>query len=235
MGERIDSKKEISDSLDRYEVLSLDRLLADYKQLIVDNSRSLLPKDYAELVLMASEVFKQVSTEVFSVDQNKIIEKFFHETAVVQQRHNLSKTYIIVDKFAKNKSNVRNWAAFFTIRLDVLDISNLSKSQKKHFLLKGKSPNNVKQIPCILIEELAKNSKLIPNNIDMDIILWKCLEKISLIQFLAGGDVIILNSVVVDGVMKKYHAFGFVDFGDMFHPKQNKDVFYQPMYMKMRT
>lgn len=234
MGERFDSKRDIDDSLKRYETLSLDSLLEDYEQIIVNNlSQSLWPKNYDKLALAASKVFEKISTNVFAVDKSEVMENFFQETAVIQQRHKQSKTYIITDLSVKNAYNVRNWAAFFTLRLDVLDISDLSKSQKKKILLKGKSPNNVDQIPCVLIEELAKNSKLVHNDIDMDIILMKCLEKISSIQSLVGGSVIILNSIGVDKVMEKYHAFGFMDFGDMFHPKQNENVSYQPMYMNV--
>lgn len=176
----------------------------------------------------ANKAFRKKSKSSFFVKNNQVMEDFFHDKVIEEQRSRRSKTYIMM-----SKEESKDWFAMFTLRLDSLDISQLDVDSKRELLLKGKSPENINYIACPLIEEIGKNSAVEDNPVHLDEIIKECIRIIYTVHQSVGGKLIILNSIDVPKVRQKYQEIGFQDFGEKFHSVNDNKVYYQPMFLSL--
>ncbi|MCU6430266.1 hypothetical protein [Lacticaseibacillus paracasei] len=176
----------------------------------------------------ANKAIKDQLSRDFFVDKNPSMNEFIHSKALNEQRHGVSKTYFVV-----NEPNPGQLLGFVTLRMDVLNLESVTLEQRKKLVLKGKSPNNLTQIPWLLIEEVAKNFKIADNPIHLDDLLDVAISTMSQVHTLVGGGVIGLNAINVPRVIAKYHDYGFAPFGDPRPAHANRKVSYQPMFLRI--
>lgn len=205
-----------------YQVKSLANTLK-----IIENETRHIHPDYSEKTLRkkANKVFKEFAEEEFLIQFNEHMQEFYKNDVIGEERSLRSKSYIL-------EGNSDSILGMFTIRLESLDISKLTIDLKEKVILHGKNVVNTSVIPCYLIEEIAKNSKYNDNPINLDTLVKSALMEIKIVQSIIGGDLVILNSICVDKVIKKYHDIGFADLSAKYTPKGSSDS-YQPMYMRM--
>lgn len=206
-----------------YTVKDLDSYLQTIEVALKEENPELI-----RVAKSANKAFRKQSKSCFFVEQSPIMEDFFNDKVIEEQRSRRSKTYIMI-----SKKDSKDWLAMFTLRLDSLDISNLSIDSKEELLLNGKNPENIDVIACPLIEEIGKNSAVKDNPVHLDEIVKECIRIINSVQKNIGGKIIVLNSIDEPKIRKKYNDIGFSDFGEKFHPVNNDEVFYQPMFLSM--
>lgn len=207
----------------QYTVISLDDYLKTI-ELALKNANPELVK----VAKSANKAFREKSRSSFFVENNQVMQDFFNDKVIDEQRSRRSKTYIMMSKDVSKK-----WLAMFTLRLDSLDISQLDIESKRELLLKGKSPENINEIACPLIEEIGKNSAIEDNPVHLDEIIKECIRIVDSVHQSLGGKLVILNSIDIQKVKQKYHDIGFQDFGEKFHSVQDETVYYQPMFLSL--
>ena len=96
----------------------------------------------------------------FSCDKDKDIELFLHNRAIMFERLNKSRTYLLCDNDILREEERFVVLGYFSIALKVLDLpENISNRSRKN--LDGISAklhgDVIKSIPCYLIGQLAKS------------------------------------------------------------------------------
>ncbi|MBO0423520.1 hypothetical protein BCR22_06430 [Enterococcus plantarum] len=161
----------------------------------------------------------------FLCEQNSDIISFLKDDALINEYRHLSRTFIVMD------SSEKNWLGMFTLGQKVIDISNLSNSQRKKYLAREKKVKEIKTAPSILLGQFAKNDHCseYKQNFCGDILMKICLSFIEDARKLIGCKLVFLDSVNCDGVINFYESYGFKKFGDVFI--NQKEEQYQPMML----
>ena len=188
--------------------------------------------DFAEKAIRryANKAIREKLNQDFFVDKNEAMNCFIHGKVLDEERSGVSKTYFIP---SVNRSD--KLLGFVTLRLDVLSLEKVPVEERKLIILKGKIPNNIVQIPWLLIEEVAKNFKIKNNPIHLDDLLDIATSMFNDVQSMVGGDVVGLNALNESKLICKYKSYGFEPFGDPIPSHANPNVTYQPMFLRMSS
>jgi predicted GNAT family N-acyltransferase len=136
--------------------------------------------------------------KTFKCTLNKDIENFLHNKAITFEKKLRSRTYLLIDK--------KNFivAGYFSIAISVLYANDI----KEDILLKIGDLNSPKDIPCLLIGQIAKSDYF--KEIKLGKILMKyAIEKLKLTNKIIGGRFILLDAINEEKIIKFYEEFGF--------------------------
>lgn len=203
------------------------RTTNDILNSLINNDSSISKKEVwkrtqASFYNYIIQVFKVAHHEL--APNARILQDFLENKLLVQAHHHFSKSY-----FLMSLDSTKIYG-FTTIRMEVVDISNLSNNQKRKLLAKGKSPKLIDNIPVFLIDQIAKNS-------DQDIvhgndILDVAINEVNEAQKLIGG-VVVLYAINIPDVIKMYQDYGFIPFGTPSFPQNSHTVTYQPIFLRI--
>ena len=134
----------------------------------------------------------------FKCSINKDIEEFLHNKAITFEKKLRDRTYILLDKETQI-------AGYFSIAISVL----YAKDIQNDILLEIGDLNTPKDIPCLLIGQIAKSDKFKDFKIGgylMDL----AIEQLEVVNKILGGRFILLDAINNDKVIKFYESFGFI-------------------------
>lgn len=136
----------------------------------------------------------------FQCNINCDLEIFLHhrDKALSFEKRNITRTYLYV-------SETKELVAYFTLSLNVLSTSNLSKSIIKK--LDGIDKNR-SEIACYLIAQLGKSDRC-PHQIGAHI-LSDAIDTVKDTSMLVGGRFIVLDAVNHDKVIRFYESNNFI-------------------------
>ena len=158
------------------------------------------------------------------------------ERAILNEKTNFGKTYLILDSAElENKNFVI--AAYFTIAQKSVDISEVPAKKRRKMLGAYPGRDKLKSIPAYLIGQLGRCDSYSSQQLPGDVILSECYHAISLASRIVGGNLVVLECR--EGMFSKvYEKLGFkklytslneenlhtlykkIDFDDYWHAKQ---------------
>ena len=172
----------------------------------------------------------------FSCQREADLENFLQERAILNEKTNFGKTYLILDSAElENKNFVI--AAYFTIAQKSVDISEVPAKKRRKMLGAYPGRDKLKSIPAYLIGQLGRCDSYSSQQLPGDVILSECYHAISLASRIVGGNLVVLECR--EGMFSKvYEKLGFkklytslneenlhtlykkIDFDDYWHAKQ---------------
>ena len=151
------------------------------------------------------EVYGEEKTKIllnsFSCSKNLEVENFLKNTAILFEKLNKSRTYLI---FKKGTTDI---LAYFTLTISILKIVDDDISKKTLKKLDGISKEK-KEFPVYLIGQLGKNDKFW-NEIKGSKILQEAIDTICNANELVGGRVILIETLNNEKLIKFYEENGF--------------------------
>ena len=158
----------------------------------------------------------------FSCSKNSDVENFLKNSAILFEKLNKSRTYLI---FKKETTDI---LAYFTLTMSILKIvDNISKKILKR--LDGISKEK-KEFPVYLIGQLGKNDKFW-NEINGKEILQEAIDTICNTNELVGGRVILIETLNNKNLIKFYEDNGFKILQKRIDKKLDKNTKYIQMHM----
>ena len=138
--------------------------------------------------------------QTFSCTRNRDLENFIKDEskAISFEKRSITKTYLYI-------SPSREIVAYFTISLNVLETSNLSKSTIKK--IDGIDKNRT-EIACFLIAQLGKSDTC--THLIGTAILVDAIDTIVEVSKIIGGRVVVLDAINHTKVIKFYERNHFV-------------------------
>lgn len=168
--------------------------------------------------------------ETFECFNNKDVDKFLKEKAIVFDRQNLSKTHLVFTSFQQELVLV----GYYTIAnksLVIKNTSNQGKSDKKlsknlkrrinKFAQLNKDTNQY-VLSAPLIGQLGKNDRY-KTLISGDILLSYACDTVKRAQSLIGGKIVYLECEDKPCLLDFYYRNGFVNFGKRYLEYDEKD------------
>ncbi|MEN2325289.1 hypothetical protein ABC628_11665 [Lentilactobacillus otakiensis] len=235
-----------------YSTTSLDKWLLNIRKQIEEEKRedSLSEKEFRKLF---HTTVNRILKDKFTVaHDNEVLQDFILNRMVNCNEHCFSKSYFLVGNGAYGFAS-DTILGLTTIRIEIVDIKDLDKSVKKKLIVKGKSPNNVNQVPTFLIDQVAKND-LDNNPVNGQNIVTVATTQIKKSLDLIGGAVVTLHAIMPTdpkhrySVVNIYKKCGFKTFGNAQFPNgykkpdsdkaEDKDEeakvsLYQPMFLRL--
>lgn len=154
-----------------YSVISLHELL---KHELVDEAKLL-------------ECFKK-----FSCSQERDLENFLVHLAVSYEYIEFGKTFLIIDNNKLNNEEIEI-AAFFTLGQVSVDISILSKKQKRKIIGSVPGRDGMASFSGYLIGQLGRCDKYTKDQLPGSIILDECHCRLEVAQTIVGGKLVLLE------------------------------------------
>ena len=157
--------------------------------------------------------------QTFSCTRNRDLENFIKDEskAISFEKRSITKTYLYI-------SPSREIVAYFTISLNVLETSNLSKSTIKK--IDGIDKNRT-EIACFLIAQLGKSDTC--THLIGTAILVDAIDTIVEVSKIIGGRVVVLDAVNHTKVIKFYERNHFVRL-ETISSADNMKMYY-PLYL----
>jgi predicted GNAT family N-acyltransferase len=166
---------------------------------LIDNLYFISLKELLEEAKSSNEIKKILTT--FKCYKNKDIENFLHNKAVTFEKKLRARTYLLILK----THNIKRVAGYFSIAISVL----YAKEIEKEILLEIGELNSPKDIPCLLIGQIAKSDEF--EKIKLGKYLMElALEKLEQVNEIIGSRFILLDAINKDKLIKFYENFGFV-------------------------
>ncbi|AEF97232.1 hypothetical protein [Methanotorris igneus] len=137
----------------------------------------------------------------FSCSKNPDVELFLKNTAILFEKLNKSRTYLIF------KKDTKDILAYFTLALSILKIVDEEISKKTLKKLDGISKEK-KEFSIYLIGQLGKNDKFW-DEIKGDIILQEAIDTLCNANELVGGRIILVETLNNEKLIKFYENNGF--------------------------
>lgn len=139
----------------------------------------------------------------FTCPQNKDVESFLHNTALRFEKTHNARTYLIL-----NEDCPTEILAYFSLSFKEVILENSGISKNKVKQLDGISKKS-ERIRSFLIGQLAKNSNIENNTMNLKLIWELILPILSDAQDLIGGRVIILECEDCSKLISLYESLGF--------------------------
>jgi len=167
-----------------------------------------------------SEEFITNLCQTFQCNKNKDLENFIKDKhkAISFEKRNITKTYLYI---SDNKKII----AYFTIALNVLDTTNISKSTVKK--MDGIDKNR-SEIACFLIAQLGKSDTC--SYLIGSAILQDAIDTITEASQIIGGRIIVLDAINHKKVIHFYEKHHFVNLEPNLD-KENIKMYY-PLYLE---
>ena len=137
--------------------------------------------------------------KTFKCSLNKDIEDFLHNKAITFEKKLRARTYLLVEK--ENKKI----AGYFSIAINVL----YAKEIDKNTLLRIGDLLTLKDIPCLLIGQIAKADDYKDIKLG-DLLMEFAIEKLELTNKIVGGRFILLDAINNEKIINFYKKFGFL-------------------------
>ena len=149
----------------------------------------------------------------FSCINNKDVEKFLKEKAVLFDKQSLSKTYLVCTSY-KSKMVLVGYFTLANKSFVVKKNNRISKTLLKRISKFGQYDDVLKQymISSPLIAQLGKNDEY-KDLISGDILLAYACDTVRQAQALLGGRIVYLECEDKVRLLEFYRSNGFVDFG----------------------
>ncbi|MCJ2385484.1 hypothetical protein HZI70_15540 [Lactiplantibacillus plantarum] len=231
-----------------YSIISLDKWLLKIREQIKEkiHEDGLSEKEFrTEFHTIVNKILKDKFTVAHD---NEVLQDFILNKMVNCNEHCFSKSYFLVGNGACGFDS-DTILGLTTIRIEIVDIKDLDKSVKKKLIVKGKSPNNVNQVPTFLIDQVAKND-LDNNPVNGQDIITVATTQIRKSLDLIGGAVVTLHAIMPSdsnhhrSIVNIYEECGFKTFGDAQYPngyeepdsnedREVKVPMYQPMFLRL--
>ncbi len=143
----------------------------------------------------------------FSCQREADLENFLQEKAILYEKTNFGKTYLILDS-AELESKNFVIAAYFTIAQKSVDISEVPAKKRRKMLGAYPGRDKLKSIPAYLIGQLGRCDSYSSQQLPGNTILNECYYAISLASRIVGGNLIVLECR--EGMFSKvYEKLGF--------------------------
>jgi len=139
--------------------------------------------------------------DTFSCSKNLDVENFLKNSAILFEKLNKSRTYLI---FKKGTTDI---LAYFTLTISILKIVDEDVSKKTLKRLNGMSKEK-KEFPVYLIGQLGKNDKFW-DEISGKFILETAISYIYDANEIVGGRVILIETLNNEKLIKFYEDNGF--------------------------
>lgn len=136
------------------------------------------------------------------------------DRAIEFERLNKSRTYILCDEDSLN-DNKFEMLGYFALSLKVLIVpDNMSiRARKELDGYRGKLHGKpIREIPCFLIGQLAKNSNVLETAITGEQLLSSAIAVIKSVQEQIGGRYVMIECRNIDKLIKFYNDNGFWEF-----------------------
>lgn len=134
----------------------------------------------------------------FRCEKNSDEEDFLHNKAILYERRNKARTYLVFD------NNYNNLLGYFTVAFKSIDLQNVSETKKKDMT----AGENVETYSAYLIGHIAKNSNSYIN-IDGDQLLQEAKNVIAEARDLIGGRLIYIDCKDIEKLKCFYLKNGF--------------------------
>lgn len=179
----------------------------------------LLSEEYDENIL--EQAFKK-----FSCQREPDLENFLMKKAILYEKSDFGKTYLILDTDELKHQNFVIMA-YFTISYKGINISNLSNKQRRKMLGMYPGRDHIDTIGAYLIGQLGRSDSYTSEQLPGYIILSECYHAISIAAKAIGGRMLVLECR--EGMYEKfYQKHGFLKF----HDQLSKDNLYT-LYQKI--
>lgn len=177
--------------MNRYTIVALDDLLQEFPD---------------------EEMVKRI-LRTFSCINNKDVDKFLKEKAILFSRQGLSKTHLV---FAPHKGRMI-LVGYFTLASKCFVVkknSKISKSLLKRIAKFGRYYDEANQyiVSAPLIGQIGKNDKY-KDFISGDILMAYACDAVRKAQALVGGKIVYLECEDKIRLLDFYRSNGFIDFG----------------------
>lgn len=145
---------------------------------------------------LLSEEYNQeklnTSLKKFSCQRETDLEDFLQEKAILYEKADFGKTYLIVDSSTLD-NKVFTIAAYFTIAQKSIDISSIPKKKRRKMLGAYPGRDNLTSIPAYLIGQLGRCDSYSSVQLPGKDILDECYNAISIAARIVGGNLIVLE------------------------------------------
>ena len=179
----------------------------------------LLSEEYDENIL--EQAFKK-----FSCQREPDLENFLMKKAILYEKSDFGKTYLILDTDELKHQNFVIMA-YFTISYKGINISNLSNKQRRKMLGMYPGRDHIDTIGAYLIGQLGRSDSYTSEQLPGYIIFSDCYHAISIAVNAIGGRLLVLECR--EGMYEKfYQKHGFLKF----HDQLSKDNLYT-LYQKI--
>lgn len=202
----------------QYKTESLGGIITNLIYVIKEESPELSDKNVKK---EAKRRFVARVDSSFICARNADVVTFLRNKAFDNELHHMTRTYLYTYK--------EEWLGFSTISIKILYISKLEKLVKKKLIASSKSPDNINEMPAYLLAQVAKNDICALEEFCANDILTHALQEIDNARILVGGKIVVLDSINVTKVIKKYELVGFVKFGEVFNAPNEL----QPMFLDL--
>lgn len=149
----------------------------------------------------------------FECANNKDVETFLKNKAVLFDKQGFSKTHLIYTSY-KNEMVLVGYYALAYKSFVIKSSSKVSSSLKKRIAKFGQYDKDLKQyvVSAPLIGQLGKNDKY-KDLISGDVLLYCACKTVKSVQALVGGKFVYLECEDKPGLVDFYKSNGFVEFG----------------------
>lgn len=145
----------------------------------------------------------------FHCEKNFQVEEFLKKEALVYEKANISRTFVVVDNNngLYSKNNILKLLGYFTVALKVLDIpENITPSQKRKIC--GFRFDGITEVPVYLIGQIGKNDKYSSEISGMEL-MSRAESVIKEAYKHVGGRIILLECENREKLIKFYKACGY--------------------------
>jgi len=146
----------------------------------------------------------------FKCSLNKDIENFLYNKAITFEKKIRTRTYLLLNK------NTLEVAGYFSIAISVLYANEV----KEKILLEIGNLQEAKDIPCLLIGQIAKSDNYKDVKLG-DTLMEYTIEKLEIANKIIGGRFILLDAIHNEKVIDYYKKFGFFEIEHLDKEKEN--------------
>lgn len=136
----------------------------------------------------------------FTCSKNKDLENFLHSKAIKYEKSSNTRTFLFIEN--------KRIQGFFSLALNILDVSLLSNTQIKK--LNPKHSKDVKYLPCLTIGQLGKSDD---SSIKGKYIMESALKILYDIHKHIGSRFVLIDAVNYDKIVAFYEKYGFLKLG----------------------
>ncbi len=137
------------------------------------------------------EIIKQ-AFEKFSCNREKDLENFLVSKAFEYEKSEFGKTFLLIDEQKLNDGSI-DIVAFFVTGQKPIDISEMSKKQRKKVIGNYPGRDSLSTVPAFLIGQLGRSDHYSRYDIDSETILMECFHQLKKAQMVVGGKMVVLE------------------------------------------
>lgn len=128
----------------------------------------------------------------FSCQNEKDLETFLHSKAIIYEKSNIGKTFLLVDEKELEDNNFKI-IGFFTLGITSIDISNISSNRRRKMLDSIPGRDKLSSISAYLIGQLGRCDSYSKEKLPGEIILKEAYAAIDRAIEVIGGNLLILE------------------------------------------